>query len=196
MLDHTKTMRSNVHQGWLLILLTTCLVLFTALQASGSLLTREFALVSQSRSYSIFFLRTISELAGLSLAATLATTLERAKWATVAINTWDAKNGPKGSRRPASMVQFLALDVGTTIAGLLQLLASPSVTSARARLWSFGHLAAMAVVPIAGILIMSSAPLHVFHHSMLMLFFLQAELNFSRFSEPLDRLSRGMVRTR
>ncbi|KAK3323146.1 hypothetical protein B0T19DRAFT_198525 [Cercophora scortea] len=141
-----------IHHGWLLILLTTCLLLLTTLQASGSVLTRNFHLVNQSRSYSIFFLRTFSELSGLALAATLSATLERLKWAMVMLS--GAKGG-RGARTALGFVEFLALDEATTGLGLLKLLFSPSVSSFRAKMCSLARLALMIVVPVTGILIMS-----------------------------------------
>ncbi|KAK5652399.1 hypothetical protein OQA88_10591 [Cercophora sp. LCS_1] len=138
---------------WPLILLTICLVLLTALQANGSLLTRGFAFVNQSRNYSIFFLRAVSELAGLSLAATLAVTLESMKWSMMTTNN---SNQEIEVTSPARLVKFLALDVGTSFLGVLQLLFSPSVGSRGAKLWSIARLAVMAVVPVTGILIMSN----------------------------------------
>ncbi|KAK3380745.1 hypothetical protein B0T24DRAFT_697447, partial [Lasiosphaeria ovina] len=155
---NSKTSTWHVKHEWLLMLLTTCLVLLTALQASGSMLTRNFVLVNQSRSYSIFFLRVISELAGLSLAATLAATLERLKWAMVMMAAAMGRNDSldtKTARKPARLVDFLALDESTTALGLLLLLFAPSVTSSRARLLSLCRLVILAVVPVTGILIMS-----------------------------------------
>lgn len=144
-------------QEWLLILLTTVLILLTALQANGSVLTKNIPLVSHSGSYSIFFLRVISELAGLSLAATLAVTLEQVKWAIVTIGSGGELTE---ASRAARLVEFLALDIGTTIPGLLRLLVSPSISSLKARLWSLGRLITMIVVPVTGVLIMSmSQPL-------------------------------------
>jgi len=141
-------------QEWFLVLLTTALILLTALQANGSALTRNIPLVSHSGSYSIFFLRIISELAGLSLAATLAVTLEQVKWAIVTIGSG---NDLTESSRASQLVEFLALDIGTTIPGLLRLLVSPSISSLKARLWSLVRLITMIVVPVTGVLIMSAS---------------------------------------
>ncbi|KAK0610762.1 hypothetical protein B0T14DRAFT_570695 [Immersiella caudata] len=146
-----------LRQEWIFTLLTTILLLLTALQANGSVLTKDLPLVSHSRSYSIFFLRVISELAGLSLAATLAVTLEQAKWAIVAMAGGDELTEESRSKR---LIEFLALDVGTTIPGLFQLLVSPSVSTFRARMWSLGRLITMVVVPVTGVLVMSKVEVY------------------------------------
>jgi hypothetical protein len=143
-----------IREEWFLILLTVILILLTALQANGSVLTKNLPLVSNSRSYSIFFLRVISELAGLSLAATLSVTLEQVKWAAVTIGSG---HEPTESSRAKRLAEFLALDIGTTIPGLLRLLISPSISSLKARMWSLGRLITMIVVPVIGVLIMSMA---------------------------------------
>lgn len=148
------------HHTWLLILVTACLASLTALQARGSLVTRNLYVVSQSRSYSIFFLRVFSELAGLSLAATLSATLEKLKWALVAGNGHDgggnrnkAHEFLSSSSSSSSFLDFLALDEGTSLWGLLKLVFAQSKKTTK--LWSVVRLVALAVVPVSGILIMS-----------------------------------------
>ncbi len=138
--------RCQVHHGWALIALTTGLLLLTCLQARASTLTRNLPLVNQSRSYSILVLRALSELAGVSLAATVATTLERIKWMLI----WQSGEGGK-----TQFIEFLALQEQTTILGLFSLAAGLAVPSLRARLWSVVRLATMVFIPIVGILIMS-----------------------------------------
>ncbi len=96
----------NIH-GSVLIFLTLSLLVLTCLQASGSVLTRNITLVNQSRGYSIFILRTFSELASASLSATISSTLERIKWAMIC----------REGRSRARFVDFLALQDGTTRSG-------------------------------------------------------------------------------
>ena len=141
-----------IREEWFLILLTVILILLTALQANGSVFTKNLPLISNSRSYFIFFLRAISELAGRSLAATLSVTLEQVKWAAVTIGSG---HEPTESSRAKRLAEFLALDIGTTIPGLLLLLISPSISSLKARMWSLGWLITMIVVSVTGVLIMS-----------------------------------------
>ena len=135
----------RIDHVWILIFLTLILLVLTCLEARGSILTRNFQLVNLSRSYSIFFLRAFSELAGLSLSATISATLERIKWVMICRN---------GQSR-AKFVDFLALQEGTTILGLLSLATGAAVPSVKARLWSIARLIFMVLIPGIGILIMS-----------------------------------------
>jgi hypothetical protein len=135
----------QINYGLILIFLTLILLVLTCLQASGSILTKSFTLVNQSRAYSIFFLRAFSELAGVSLAATISATLERVMWAMICRN----------SQSRARFVDFLALQQGTTLLGLLSLAAGAAVPSFKTRLWSILRLIIMILVPGIGILIMS-----------------------------------------
>lgn len=135
----------QINQGWVLIALTLTLLVLTCLQARGSIVTRNFPSVNQSRSYSIFFLRGFSELGGLSLSATICATLERIKWVMIC---------RKGQSR-ARFVDFLALEESTTILGLLSLATGAAVPSVKTRLWSIVRLIFMVFIPGIGILIMS-----------------------------------------
>jgi hypothetical protein len=136
---------SRINNGLALIVLTLGLLVLTCLQASGSILTRNFALFNQSRSYSIFFLRTFSEIAGLSLSATISATLERIKWVMIC----------RHSQSRARFVDFLALQQSTTVLGLLSLAAGASMPSVKTRLMVVIRLICMVLVPGIGILIMS-----------------------------------------
>ena len=135
----------NSH-GSVLIFLTLSLLVLTCLQASGSVLTRNITLVNQSRGYSIFILRTFSELASVSLSATISSTLERIKWAMIC----------RDGRSRARFVDFLALQDGTSVLGLLSLAAGAAVPSFMTRVWSTIRLIVMLLVPGIGILIMST----------------------------------------
>lgn len=141
----------QINQEWVLIVLTLTLLVLTCLQARGSILTRYLTLVNQSRSYSIFFLRAFSEIAGVSLSATIYATLERLKWAMIC---------RKGQSR-ARFVDFLALQESTTILGLLSLATGAAVPSVTTRIWSIVRLILMFFVPGIGILIMS---MHICPH--------------------------------
>jgi hypothetical protein len=135
----------RVNHGSVLIFLTLTLLVLTCLQASGSILTRHFTLVNQSRGHSIFFLRAFSELAGVSLSATISATLEHIKWAMIC----------RRGRSRARFIDFLALQQGTTLLGLLSLAAGAAVPSVKARFWSIIRLLIMVLVPGIGVLIMS-----------------------------------------
>ncbi len=133
-------------QFWLLALLTSGLVLLTCLQAQGSIPTRGIRLVNQSRGYSLFVLRTVSELAALALSATISTSWENLKWALL-------------FRKQGSLplVDFLALDEGTAVLPLMGLVAGRSGQSVRTRIWSVVRLLSIVVIPVTGILIMSTS---------------------------------------
>jgi hypothetical protein len=135
----------RINQGWTLIVLTLILMVITCLQARGSIVTRNFPVVNQSRSYSIFFLRVLSELTSLSLSATISATLERIKWVMIC----------RKGRSRAKFVEFLALQEGTTILGLLSLATGAAVPSVKPRLWSIVRLVFIVFIPGIGILIMS-----------------------------------------
>ncbi|KAH8590742.1 hypothetical protein B0O99DRAFT_300340 [Bisporella sp. PMI_857] len=141
----------RINQGWTLIVLTLILLVITCLQARRSIVTRNFPIVNQSRSYSILLLRAFSELTGLSLWATISTTLERLKWVMIC---------RKGQSR-AKFVEFLALQEGTSILGLLSLATGGAVPSFKTRLWSITRLLFIVFIPGIGILIMSQVDIQL-----------------------------------
>ena len=133
-----------LNTSWVLMTLTFGLLAITCLEASGSIVTRNVTIINLSRSYSIFFLRTFSELAGISLSATILSTFERFKWVMIS----------RGTRR-ARFVDFLALNESTTTLGLLFLVAGSTVPSLKTRILSLLRLIFMIFIPGVGILIMS-----------------------------------------
>ncbi|KAK3389405.1 hypothetical protein B0H63DRAFT_556570, partial [Podospora didyma] len=139
-----------ISRGWVLIFLSVVLVLLTCLQARGSILTRGIQLVDQSRGYSVFVLRAVSELAGLALAATITLTWERVKWAMVC-----------RARSSITFLDFLTLDEGTGTLALLDLAAGRTGPSFRTRLWSTGRLLSTIAIPVTGILIMSQVDIQI-----------------------------------
>jgi hypothetical protein len=140
----------RLHHGWVVLCLTAALVALTCLEASGSIVTRYLAVVNQSRSYSIFLLRALSELAGLSLAASLSATLERLNWALVCRQ--------RASGQGSQFTKFLALQNGTGIAGLFVLGFGRSVGGIGARALALLRLVVLLFVPLIGILVMSAGP--------------------------------------
>ncbi|KAE9378400.1 hypothetical protein N431DRAFT_501051 [Stipitochalara longipes BDJ] len=142
---------SRINHGLVFIFLTLSLLALTCLQASGSIVTRNITLVNQSRGYPIFILRTFSELASVSLSATISATLERIKWAMIC----------REGRSRARFVDFLALQDGTTVLGLLSLAVGAAVPSFTTRVWSIIRLIVMILVPGIGILIMSQVQIQM-----------------------------------
>lgn len=138
--------RLRLNHGWILIIITISLVILTCLQAQRSILTRNFQLVNQSRDYSIFLLRALSEIASLSLSATISAAMERIRWTLICRD---------GQSSRARFVDFLALQEDTTILGLLSLATGAAVLSVKTRLWSIARLIFMIAIPVTGILIMS-----------------------------------------
>jgi hypothetical protein len=138
--------RCDVHHAWWLLCLTAALIVLTCLEASGSIVTRYLTLINQSRSYSIFLLRALSELAGLALAATLFATLERLSWALLCRNHSDEPG--------ARFADFLALQNGTGAPGLLILALGRSVGAAPTKLLALLRLMVMIFIPLIGILAM------------------------------------------
>ncbi|KAK1753946.1 hypothetical protein QBC47DRAFT_385249 [Echria macrotheca] len=138
------------HNGWFLIFLSLALVLLTSLQARGSILTRGIELVDQSRGYSVFVLRTISELAALALSAAISSSWERIKWARICHDGSDAR-----------FLDFLTLDEGTKIVSLLRLAAGWRGPPMETRLWSFARLSSIIVIPVTSILIMSQVEIQL-----------------------------------
>ncbi|KAK5662222.1 hypothetical protein OQA88_8127 [Cercophora sp. LCS_1] len=122
---------TEFNRGWLLILFSTLLV------------------VDQSRGHSVFVLRTISELTGLALSATISNTWERVKWALVCRDS------------DASFLDFLALDEGTKVLSLLGLATGAKGPSAETRLWSAARLSSIIIIPITGILVMSQVEIQL-----------------------------------
>jgi len=61
----------------------------------------------------------------------------------------------RNGRSRARFVDFLALQEGTTILGLLSLAIGAAVPSIKTRLWSITRLLTMVLIPGIGILIMS-----------------------------------------
>jgi hypothetical protein len=132
------------NHGWLLILLTLCLVTLACLQARGSVLTNDIHFINQSRGYSLFVLRATSELASLSLSAAISASLERIKWTLPSLAE---------SKSRTQFQDFLALDESTKVLALVSLVAKGKTI--QTRLWSMARLLFILAIPITGIVIMS-----------------------------------------
>lgn len=132
------------NHGWLLILLALFFLTLTCLQARGSVLTNGIHFINQSGGYSLFVLRVISELAGMSLSAAISASLERIKWTLPSLTK---------SKSRSQFQDFLALDESTKVLALVSLVANGRTL--QTRLWSIARLLFILVIPITGIVIMS-----------------------------------------
>jgi hypothetical protein len=145
----TRMTRSimQIQMAWLLAVLTLVLLALTTLYAAQASLTSQKHVVFSSRSDAIFVLRALSELTGVMLAATIATTFESVQWLYVA---------QKGGVR---LADYLALQAGTGIMGLLALAVGREVPNITTRVLSIVRLVSIVLVPVLGVLIMSESVL-------------------------------------
>lgn len=157
------------------------LVVLTCLHSHQSVLTRQIPLINRSRAYSIFVLRALSELAGITLAGAIGVSLERVKWALIAKGSGgravkEREAGYVGGRsevvrggsmragrrgKGARFLDVLALQEDTTILGLFTLACGPDVGSMRMRALSSIRLVLTVIVPILGVVIMSQVDINV-----------------------------------
>lgn len=142
-----KKVRSTEHvpMAWLLALLTLILLALTTLYAAQTTFKFKTRMAFASRSHAIFILRALSELTGLSLAATIAATFERVQWLRVV-----RKDGVR-------LADYLALQAGTGMMGLLALTAGGGVLHVTTRVLSAVRLVSIVLIPVLGVLIMSKS---------------------------------------
>ena len=132
--------------AWLTAIITTCLLTLTSLYASDVLVASPLRLIYSSSSNTIFVLSVLSSLTGLLLAATIAMTFEQLQWLLI------SRDG--GLR----LSLFLSLQPGTGVMGLLTLMAGKGLgLSSSTRFWATVRMAAILLVPISGIVIMSES---------------------------------------
>jgi hypothetical protein len=142
-----KKVRSTEHvpMAWLLALLTLILLAMTTLYAAQTTFKFETRMTFSSRAHAIFILRALSELTGLLLAATIAATFERVQWLRIV-----RKDGVR-------LADYLALQAGTGMMGLLALTAGGGVPHVTTRVLSAVRLVSIVLVPVLGVLIMSKS---------------------------------------
>jgi uncharacterized integral membrane protein len=143
--ERTKKVKSMEHAltAWLFALLTLILLAMTTLYATQATSVSKIRMVSSSRSHAIFVLRALSEVTGVLLAATIAATFERVQWLCVM-----QENGVR-------LADYLALQAGTGMMGLLALAVGRGVPNVTTRVFSAIRLVSILLVPVLGVLIMS-----------------------------------------
>jgi hypothetical protein len=129
--------------AWLSAFLTLVFLTLTSLYASQTMFTVKERIAHSSESYAIFILRLLSEIAGVLLAMTVAAAFERVQWLLVVRTdgTW--------------LTNYLALQAGTSVMGLLALTVGRGVSRVTTRLWSAIRLVSVVLIPALGVIIMS-----------------------------------------
>jgi len=124
----------------LALLTVTAVYSFNTGAASG------IRFVYSSPSNTIFVLSVLSGITGLLLGVTIDAAVERLQWMLVVRN------------QGLSLINFMSLHSSTSFLGLCRLTFGPGLPIASStRAWSFARLVAIIVVPVLGILIMSTS---------------------------------------
>lgn len=130
--------------AWIPALLTLLLFILTVVYASQTNFVSGIHFIYASSSRPILVLRVLSELTDVLLACTIAAAFERVQWLLVA--------GTDGLR----LTDFICLHAGTGAPGLLVCLVWKGIRTVMTRLWSMIRLAFIILVPVLGVLIMST----------------------------------------
>ncbi|OAL34938.1 hypothetical protein AYO20_05899 [Fonsecaea nubica] len=137
----TATKRKEIALAWIPACLTVIMLVLTALYAlRPGLWKSDF--INSSPSNAIFVLRALSEVTGFLLAITVASAFELLQWLLT------VREGG------IPLAEFLCLQQGTGILGLIQITAGPNFRVGT-RFWGALRLLAVASLPILGVLIMS-----------------------------------------
>lgn len=131
---------------WLSALLALALLILTSVYAGNSSLLAGHPSIGRSPSNVLLVLRVLSELAGVMLATTIAGTLEMLQWMLIS-----RQRGKKGM----SFTDYLVMNAGTGVPGLLRLAFGRDVPKLSSRFWSMTRLTGIAMVPLLNVVIMS-----------------------------------------
>lgn len=138
---------SSVKKSWLVwtaAILTTAFLILTSVFASDVSATSHIKFLYSSSSNSIFALSVLSSFTGLFLGALIASTFEKVQWLLIS------------RQRGLRMTNFLTLQPGTGIMGLLTLLLGRGLDlKSSTRFWAAVRLTSILLVPTLSILIMS-----------------------------------------
>jgi hypothetical protein len=132
--------------SWTSTILATLFLILTALYASQSRFLANLHIISSSPSATILILRVLSELAGVLLAAAIASAFEKLQFILV------ARSEPSGG---LCFTDYLALEAGTGVAGLVGILLGPGITRLASKGWTLLRLCTVILVPLFNVLIMS-----------------------------------------
>lgn len=136
---------------WLSAFLSLALYTLTVLYCSDTETLSRIQPVGASPSHSILTLRVLSELASLSLAATIAMVFDELQCVLV------FQRGSVDTSHGISLASYLGLDPGTGVMGLLGMVFGRRVPNLTARVWSSIRLGAIIMIPILNILIMGES---------------------------------------
>ena len=100
----------------------------------------------------LLVLRVFSEMASILLAATLAAVFERLQ-CTLASRSSDGG---------ITLTDYLALEVGTSVSGLLGMVLGKGISKITTRTWSAVRLVSVAMIPLLNILIMGESSLLIY----------------------------------
>jgi hypothetical protein len=120
--------------------------ILTTLYAFRPEFITRYHVIGRSPSRGLFILRVLSELAALMAAATIATAFEKVRWMNM---------GHNGNKRGVPLADYIALEPGTGVSGLLQMAIGLRKSGFTSRTWSAIRLIATVIIPLLSVLIMS-----------------------------------------
>ena len=135
---------------WLSGLTALTFYLLTVLYASQSTLLSQIRFVGSSPSYTILVLRVLSEIASLLLATTIAAVFQRLQSMLVS----------RSSHGGMRLTDYLGLEAGTGVLGLLSMALGTGVSKMTTRVWGTIRLVSIIIVPLLNILIMGKSLLN------------------------------------
>jgi hypothetical protein len=146
--------------SWVMALLALAFFILTALYAFRSTVASNVQIIGSSPSRPTTVLRVLSELVAIFLAGTISGVFERLQHMFVSYR-----------RSGLRLTDYLGLDAGTGIFGLLGIFLRREGQRFPTRVWSAIRLSAMALVPVLSVLIMSKSPFSAFEETSLLLSF-------------------------
>ncbi|KAF2760538.1 hypothetical protein EJ05DRAFT_509064 [Pseudovirgaria hyperparasitica] len=136
-----------VSLSWISSILALVFLALTSIYASSNSFMSKISFIGSSPSNTILVLRVLSEIAGVTLAAAIAGAFEKLQFILVT-----RRHHTTGFR----LTDYLALEAGTGMSGLLAIMVSYGVKHAVTRGWSLLRITAIVMVPILNVLIMSN----------------------------------------
>jgi hypothetical protein len=139
---------------WSSAFTSSALYILTVLYASQSTILSRVRSVGGSPSHTILVLRVLSELASLSLATTIAAVFEGLQCMLVSRGK---QTSGQTDGAGFELSNYLGLDSGTGILGLLGMALGRRVSKITTRSWSIIRLVAIVMIPLLNILIMGKS---------------------------------------
>ncbi|KAK7180879.1 hypothetical protein DPSP01_014430 [Paraphaeosphaeria sporulosa] len=141
-----KSFDGSLLSVWLSAFLALALLILTSVYAGNSSLLAGHRSFGRSPSNVLLVLRVLSELAGVMLATTIAGTLEVLQWMLIS---------REGGKKGMSFTDYLVMNAGTGVPGLLRLAFGRGIPKLSSRFWSMARLIGIAMVPLLNVVIMS-----------------------------------------